>query len=195
MPDKQSELLRELTNRSSALTHEWSAYWKSYSGYDTWQFWFIVAIFALPLLALVLFMDRKRAFRLGFYGLATHMIAVYVDMYATSHRMWEYPYNLSPLFPFSFGLDAALIPVAYMFVYQWTLNRRKNYYLYIGLLAAAFTFLFKPLLSYLELFRFVESNYFQLFLLYLVGGLLSKWLADLFQYAQKSSGSSAHRGS
>ncbi|WP_238392360.1 CBO0543 family protein [Paenibacillus antri] len=188
MSDKQDQLFRELTNRASALTNDWFAYWKAYSGYDTWQFWLIVAIFVLPLIALARFVDRKQAFRIGFFGLSAHMIAVYCDLFATSHRLWEYPYKITVLFPAGIGIDASLIPVAYMLTYQWTLNRKKNYYLYIGLLSAAFSFLFKPLLSALDLFVFLESNYFQLFLFYLVGGFVCKWLADLFQYAQKSSG-------
>jgi hypothetical protein len=184
MSDQQQELLRELTDRAASLSNGWSAYWHTYSDFGTWQYWVVFAIFAAPLVALVFWIDRKKAFRIGFYGLAVHVIAAYVDLYATSHRMWEYPFMIAPFSPVSFGLDASLIPVAYMFLYQWTMKRNKNYYVYITLMSAAFAFAFKPLLSWLGLFRFVEANYFQLFLLYVVGGFLAKWVANLFKLAE-----------
>jgi hypothetical protein len=187
MSDKQQELLRELTNQASDLANGWSAYWKTYSNIETWQFWFVLAILVVPLIALVFLFDRKQAFRIGFYGLVIHVTATYIDLYAATHRMWEYPYKIIPFPPVSFWLDASLIPVTYMLLYQWTLRTKKNYYLYMILLSVVFVFLVKPLLSWLELFRLVESNYLQLFILYVVVGLIGKWLTDLFKFAQERS--------
>ncbi|MDQ0903506.1 MULTISPECIES: CBO0543 family protein [unclassified Paenibacillus] len=187
MTDKQQEALRELTNSISTVTNDWTMYWKTYSNIGTWQFWVVMAFFIVPLIILVLKMDRKKAFRLGFYGLAIHVIAIYIDSYGTSHKMWEYPFKIFPYPPASFGLDASLIPVTYMLMYQWTLNRHKNYYVYLGLLSIVFAFVFKPLISWLELFHLVESSYVQLFIFYVVGGLLGKWLTDLFHLAQHRS--------
>lgn len=187
MSDKQQELLKKLIDQASDLANGWSAYWKTYSNIETWQFWAILAMLLAPIVALVFFMDRKRAFQIGFYGFAIHVIAIYVDLYATTHRMWEYPYKIAPFPPVSFNLDASLIPVAYMFIYQFSLKSKWKYYLYITLTSVAFAFLLKPLLSWAGLFRLGESNYLQLFVLYLIGGLLGKWIADLFGVAQKRS--------
>ncbi|WP_274366160.1 CBO0543 family protein [Paenibacillus thermotolerans] len=187
MTDKQKQLFEQLTEQASDVANGWSAYWKTYSNMETWQFWVILAMILVPLVALVFFMNRKRAFQIGFFGFAIHVIAIYIDLYATTHRMWEYPYKIAAFPPFSFNLDAALIPVAYMFVYQFTLKSKWKYYLYLTLISVAFAFLFKPLLSWSGLFQLLESSYFQLFILYLVGGLLGKWIADLFGVAQRHS--------
>ncbi|MBB3113396.1 hypothetical protein FHS18_005508 [Paenibacillus phyllosphaerae] len=184
MPEQQKEALDDLVNRIYSLKNDWSEYWKSYSNFDTWQFWAVLLIFLIPLLVLVFCLDRKKAFRVGFYGFAVHVIAIYSDMYATTNKMWEYPYKFIPFLPLSIGLDASLIPVAYMLTYQWTLKHRKNYYFYFLVLSIGFAFLFKPLLSYIGLFRLYQSNYLQLFMFYLVGALLSKWVTDLFERAQ-----------
>ncbi|AEI44657.1 CBO0543 family protein [Paenibacillus mucilaginosus] len=187
MTSEQQEILTELSNRASSLTNDWSMYWKTYSHPGTWQFWAYLLTFAVPLVALVIRIDRKLAFRLGFYGLTVHLLSTYVDTYATTHRMWQYPYRIIPAIPFSVGLDVSLIPVVYMLFYQWTLKRRKNYYLWLLVVSAAFTYGLKPLLVLVGLFRFYEGTYFQLFLLYFGGGLVAKWLTDLFKYAQSRS--------
>ncbi|HZG77190.1 MAG TPA: hypothetical protein VEZ72_15160, partial [Paenibacillus sp.] len=105
MSDRQREHLRELTDQAASLTNGWSAYWNTYSDLGTWQFWVILAMFVVPLVALAFCLDRRQAFRLGFFGLAVHVVAVYFDLYATTHRMWEYPYKIAPFPPVSFGLD------------------------------------------------------------------------------------------
>ncbi|MGF7035630.1 hypothetical protein J2T17_006663 [Paenibacillus mucilaginosus] len=187
MASEQQASLSELSNRASSLTYDWSVYWKTYSHLGTWQFWVYLLTFAVPLVALVILINRKLAFRIGFYGLVVHLLATYIDTYATTHRLWQYPYRILPVVPFSVGLDVSLIPVIYMLFYQWTLRRRKNYYLYLLILAAGFAFVFKPLLVFLGLFRLYEGSYLLLFLFYLGGGLIAKWLTDLFKYAQSRS--------
>jgi hypothetical protein len=188
MSDKQRETFQDLTNRMSALTDDWYDYWNKYSNVGTWQFWVALALLVVPLVVFVIMGDRKKAFRIGFYGLNIHMITTYIDLFATTHRMWEYPYRVLPFLPASVSLDASLIPVTYILVYQWTLKNNKNYYLYMGILSLAFAFLFKPLLSWLELIQLVESSYITLFVFYVIVGLLGKWLTDLFEYAQDRSG-------
>ncbi len=186
MSEKQREALQQLSDRFSKLTAEWEDYWKSYSSWDTWPFWVLLALLVLPLIALIFLMDRKRAFQIGFYGFAIHSISIYIDLYATTHRMWAYPYKVFSFPPSSFSLDAALIPVAYMLLYQWTPRKWWHYYASLLALAAVFAFGLKPLLSKVGLFQLQESSYWTLFLLYFGGGVIGKWIADLFGYAQRT---------
>ncbi len=192
MTEKQEEAIRELTNRLSAITDDMAQYWQTYSHIGTWQFWAILALFIVPLIVLGFKVDRQRALLIGFYGFAIHVIATYVDSYATTHRMWEYPFKSTPFFPTSLGLDTSLIPVIYMLFYQWTIKNHKNYYLYLGILCLFFAFLFKPLLSWLDLFKLVESSYIALFMFYFTGGLLGKWVTDLFRLIQERSGTQSN---
>lgn len=187
MSDKQKDLLFEISDRLASVTNDFSAYWKTYSGFGTWQFWASLAVLILPLVALVFFIDRKMAFRIGFFGLAIHLIATHVDLYATTHQLWVYPYKVSPHPPASFGLDGSLIAVTFMLFYQWTLHHRKNYYGYLILYSLVFAFGVKPLLSAVNLFQLYNANYTLLFVLFYTGGLLGKWVTDLFVFAQNRS--------
>jgi hypothetical protein len=187
MSDKQQEFIRDLTERISSYTYDWSVYWKMYSSLSTWRYWVNVIIFVLPLIVLVFKLDKSKAYRIGFYGFVIHVTATYIDLYGITHKMWEYPYQIFTFPPVNFGLDASLIPVSYMLVYQWTLNRNKNYYLYTTILGVVIAFVLKPLTVYLDLFHVVDSNYFQVFLHYFFAGLAGKWLTDFFNLAQERS--------
>lgn len=187
MSDNQQRAINELSDRVSSAAYDWAAYWRTYSNMSTWQFWVLLFILLAPLVLLAFRMDRAQAFRIGFYGFAVHVSAIYVDSYATTHSMWQYPYKAFPIPTSSFALDASLIPVAYMLLYQWTLNKRKNYYIWILLMAAFFAFVLKPLFAWLGLFQLRESSYWELLLFYVAGGLISKWLTDLFSLAHKQS--------
>jgi len=59
--------------------------------------------------------------------------------------MWGYPFQIFPLLP-NFTLDAAVVPVTLMLVFQWTYKHNKNYYLYALLSAIFFGLVFKPIL-------------------------------------------------
>jgi hypothetical protein len=187
MSEKQEETLNGITEKIYEVTRGLSDYWNTYSNAETWQFWVNLILFVAPLIILVFKLERSKAFQLGFYGLTIHLISTYIDLYATTHMMWDYPYKLFNFPSANFVLDGSLIPVAFIFVYQWTMTHKKNYYVYIGLLSVFFAFLIKPLFAYLNFFRLLESSYLQLFILYIIIGLVSKWITNLFKFAQSRS--------
>src|SRR5699024_6153519 len=73
--------------------------------------------------------DKSKALLLGFFGLNYHVWFSYTNSIGVGLGLWEYPYHVIPFLP-SFSLDAALVPVCFMLLYQWTLNHNKNIYLY-----------------------------------------------------------------
>ena len=171
------EIRRELTTMEIK-------YWNQYSSYNDWHFWFMVVLFILPLIVLFLFIDRRRMFQLGFFGYGIHILQAYADI-ATAHLgMWAYPYKLIPLYPISFALDASLIPVTFMLVYQWTLNRKKNFYLYATMPALFFSFIAKPFLVAINITKPGLGGggwkaYLTLFIIHLIIAYASKWITDL----------------
>lgn len=187
MDAEQSNHLNKLKESSKELGHNWIEYWQEYSNVDTWQFWINIIFLVLPLIILYFSLDRKRSFQIGFFGYSVHVLSTYIDAYSTRFSHWEYPFKAFPFLPISFGLDTSLIPVTYMLVYQWTINHKMNYYIVTTILAAIFAFLFKPLLATVNLFQLSNgTSYLHLFLWYLLGGILSKWITNLFYWFQKN---------
>jgi hypothetical protein len=182
----QKEALAKLIKEQQEGAREWLEYWQEFSAFDTWQFWFHVIMFLTPLIILLFAMDWKRALQLGFYGFNVHAWFAYFDDFGTTQALWTYPYKMIPHIPHSVGMDASLIPVSFILVYQWSIKHNKNYYLYTGLLSLFLSFILKPILVMHNLFKFnAWVNYFHLFLTYIVILVLSKVITDFFLGMQK----------
>jgi hypothetical protein len=188
MTDNQREYLQKLEKIQLEQTSTWKEYWFQHSGPGTWEFWVMLLLLILPLILLFLVINKRQAFLLGFYGYNVHVFFTYTDLYGASHAKYYYPYKVFPILPSSFTLDTSLVPVAYMLVYQWTLRKKKNYYLYISILSAVFAFLFKPIMTAIGLFHITNTNYFRLFIGYLAVALISKWVTNIFIYLAKKGG-------
>jgi hypothetical protein len=188
---KQNTSLENVYNAQENLRNVSTNYWQQHSNMGTWGFWASIGILILPLVILYFLLDRKKAFRIGFFGFSVHVLFIYTDALGVMLALWNYPYRVLPIMPVHFGLDASLVPVTYMLVYQWIINHNKNPYLYLTGLSLFFAFIFKPLLSAVGLFDLSNGgNYFYLFLAYMIITLLSIWITNFFLYLQKEQGTS-----
>jgi hypothetical protein len=162
-------------------------YWLQYSAPNTVNFWINVFMLITPLVVLYFKIDRSRAFHLGFFGFNVHIWSAYFDAVGTRFGYWFYPHQAIPLLPINFGLDTSLIPVSFILLYQWTLNHKKNFYLYALGMCAGFAFVFKPYLSVFHLIYLSKGmNYFLLFLIYVVILVISILITKLFLYFEKT---------
>jgi len=168
-------------------------YWTDYSNPSTWQFWVLIAILLVPLVILYIKIDRSKVFLIGFYGYNVHVFFTFIDLYGINRGYWHYPYQVIPALP-SISLDTSMVPVAFMLIYQWTLNNHKNYYLYAIITAAIFAFILKPILVSTGLFRmYGEINYFHLFFGYVFVLLIAKVITWLFHILHKPKLSTQNR--
>lgn len=189
MTNDQQHSLENLVKAQRNLGQTSFDYWLRYSNLETWQFWFNLFLLVAPFVVLYFAIDRKRAFQIGFYGFNVHVWFSYIDAYGSINGLWAYPFRVVPFLPLSVTLNASLVPVAYMLVYQWTSNRKMNYYLFASVLSCVFAFLIKPIMSWLDLFKMYQwMNYFYLFIGYSVIMLLSKWITDFFSHLQNKQG-------
>ncbi|MCY9667165.1 hypothetical protein M5X11_19870 [Paenibacillus alginolyticus] len=181
----QLEQIRKLHEKVSSTSIN---YWFKYSNINTWEFWIILGVFILPLIALYFLIDRKKAILIGFFGFNIHMWFHYADIFCVTNGFVTYPYKFIPLLPASVSLDTSLIPVTFLLLYQWTLNNHRNYYLYATAYSVFLSFLFKPALVTFGLFRLYKGmNYFYIFLIFLSVSFLSKWMTNLFLHIQQES--------
>ena len=186
MSDAQKEALHKLIKQQQEGAAQWLKYWQEFSAFDTWQFWFHVVMFVSPLIILYFAMDWKRALQLGFYGFNVHVWFGYFDDFGSTQGLWTYPYKMIPLVSHSFGMDASLVPVSFILVYQWIVKHNKNYYLYTLLLSLFLSFILKPIFVMHHLFKFNSwVTYYHLFLSYIVIIVLSKVITDFFLRLQK----------
>ncbi|PAK42759.1 CBO0543 family protein [Priestia megaterium] len=187
MDTNQKMKIDHILETQVELKNAWLDYWQSYSSFGTWQFWVSISLLIIPLIALYVFMDKKRAILLGFYGYNVHAWSIYIDDFSVYHDLWFYPYKFLPILPMSVALDASLIPVLYILMYQFTSNNKKNYYLYLLGLSMGMAFVYKPIMEALGLFQLHRGTTpIHLFIAYLTVGLIAKVITNLFLFFVKT---------
>ncbi|MFZ3579153.1 CBO0543 family protein [Virgibacillus sp. DJP39] len=185
MNEKQLELLNKIRSMAEEVTQLQIEYWKSFSDFGIWQFWVVSLMLIVPLIVLFISIDKGKMLLLGFFGLNYHIWFAYVNSIGISLGLWEYPYQIAPFLP-SFSLDASFVPVSFMLLYQWTLNHKKNIYLYSVLLSAIFAFVLKPIMVNFHFFHMFKGvNYVHLFLFYVAFFIVSKLITNLFIWLQQ----------
>ncbi|KRG08904.1 hypothetical protein [Lederbergia galactosidilytica] len=184
MTTDQSKAFEKVLSSEEKLNKVSIDYWHQFSFVDTWQFWFDIVMLIAPLIVLFFVIDRKNIFLLGFYGFNIHVWFGYIDVVSMRLGLVNYPYFIIPYFQ-SLSLDAALLPVLFMLVYQWTLKRGKNFYLYSMIMAAFLAFVFKPIMTSIHFIQLGEKmSYFKMFLVYIGLFLFSKAITSLFLHMQ-----------
>lgn len=187
MRTDQLASLEKIKNMTEQLSKVQIDYWQQFSHIETWGFKIVLLMFTLPLVYLYFAIDRKNIFLLGFYGFNVHVWFSYINIWGVRQGFFAYPFELIPFIPGNLALDAALIPVLFMLVYQWTINLNKNFYLYSTALSLFLSFVFKPILVSTGMFVLYKgTNYFHLFLLYCIIFLLSKFITNLFLVMQRN---------
>lgn len=185
MKENQLESLNKIRSMAEELSQLQKEYWKTFSDLGEWQFWVVVIMLIAPLIVLFMKIDRSKMLLLGFFGFNYHVWFHYVNAIGINFGLWEYPYEIVPFLP-SFALDASLVPISFMLLYQWTLNHNKNIYLYSILLSAFFAFMLKPVMVTLDFFHMYKFvNYFYLFLFYVLFFVVSLLITKLFLWLQQ----------
>ncbi|MGF7034889.1 hypothetical protein J2T17_005858 [Paenibacillus mucilaginosus] len=185
-PDQQAsfEHLRQMKKQYSS---ELMDYWIRYSNIDTWQFWACVVLLIGPLVLLFFILDRSKAIHMGFFGYSIHVLTFYADNFGVTHGLWDYPYKVMPFLPMSLMIDASLVPVLFMLVYQWCVNHHKSKLLFLTATSVCFAFVIKPILSLAGLFLLFEwMNFFYLFLAYMFVTLGAMLLTAIFRWLMRS---------
>ena len=160
-------------------------YWWEFSLYTSFEYWLMVLFLVVPLVFLLFKINKNKLFQILFYGYSIHMSFGYHDLYGRNMGYWNYPFPVIPVLP-GISLDSSLIPIIFMFVYQSTLNSNKKYYLYATVTSVILSFVFKPMLVGLGLFKMYGSiNYFHLFLSYVSVFIFAKVVTDFFLWIKK----------
>jgi hypothetical protein len=160
-------------------------YWKDNEIYLSLEFWMMIAILVVPLLVLFFRIDKSKLFYMGFYGYSIHMLFAYTDAFGRNMGYWNYPFPIFPVIP-GLALDSSFVPVMFILIYQYTLNHKKNYYVYTIIAAAIFSFGFKPILVGMGLFKMYEEiNYLHLFISFIPVIILGKFIVDVFMWVEK----------
>ncbi|ULT59489.1 hypothetical protein L1999_13600 [Neobacillus drentensis] len=110
----------------------------------TWKWWLLLISATIPWLIWIRFRDKERTFEILSYGLIWATFASITDVIGGDMILWGYPDKLLPTVPPLLPADITVIPISYMFMYQYT-KTFKTYLVFSFLLSGCFSYIIEPL--------------------------------------------------
>jgi hypothetical protein len=104
------------------------------------------------------------------------LIALTLDLTGDFLGLWKYKYSLVPL-PVMIEIHTVQMPIIYMIIYQY-FNKWKAYLIAVTISSFIFTFVFEPLLAWLDIYKLYHWKYIYSFLPYIFIGVVLKYIVD-----------------
>lgn len=181
------QYLEQIYVKSEELNALITSYWQQYSHMGTWQFWTVLSLLVVPLILLYFTVDRRRIFEVFFYGYTVHTLWKLIAIVLERYGYLVHKFFLTPILPFAINMTAAVLPVAFLLLYQYCTNKDKNFYVYAIVLSAIFAFGFASFSEYLGLVELRQGmNKFYLFLLDVAVAYIAYWFTKLVLKLKKT---------
>lgn len=118
----------------------------------TWQWWMLVAATIIPWILWIHYVDKKRIRDIFTFGLLLCAFSCLLDNLGTFFVLWGYEIKLIPLPLQLIPADFTVIPVTYMFIYQWWPARKTLIPAAIGV-SAFFAYVVEPVFQVVDIYR------------------------------------------
>lgn len=143
----------------------------------SYQWWILLALLFIPWLIWWKWVDKSRLSEIILSGAIILIIASFLDAILSELCLWEYNYYLIPYWPRLISADFGIIPVTFMFAYQYFLSW-KGFLLVMLFISVIFTWLGEPLLVWLGIYTLHKWKHFYSFPIYIALGALVKYLTQ-----------------
>jgi hypothetical protein len=123
----------------------------------SWHWWLDVALAVLPWVLWLIVRRRDQQRRLLFAGLATALLATYLDTIGMSRGWWTYYTWVLPLMPEYLPWDLSVMPVTAMLFYQYKQN--WNPWLKAAIFGVFGAFISEPLFEWIGIYKTITWQY------------------------------------
>ncbi len=183
---KQQEFIEKINDIQTKANVLSDQYWAQFSHMGTWQFWYHVVLLIIPLVLLYRLINRQRLFEILFYGYTSHVIFTYIDSYMVRYGYWDHPFMILPQFPFALSINASLLPVIYMLIYQYCTDRGRNFYLWALVASVVVGFIWVEIHEQHNIFQLHRGiTNLHTFISNFFVSVLTYWITRLFLYIKK----------
>lgn len=149
----------------------------------TWNWWILVAFLILPWVLWAMFADKKKLLETTLFGTLVIIPTTYLDAIGMDLDFWRYPVHLLPLAPRAVAFDMSMVPVAFMFLHQYSTSW-KPFIVTLLITSAIYAFIGEPMTIWLGLVQYINWKYFYSFFYYVTIGLIIRWLIEKFKKLQ-----------
>lgn len=143
----------------------------------TWQWWILVSLLIAPWILWWRLVDKKRFIEICLLGMFVLATASWMDDLGTELILWYYPYKIVPVYPQIIPINYAVLPATYMLIYQYNSSWR-SYIKAVSIMAALYSWVAEPFLSYLGIYKLLSWNYSYSFPIYILIGISHRWILE-----------------
>ncbi len=144
----------------------------------SFQWWLLMAIFIVPWFIWWKFVDRKRLKEILLYGFFVLTVVTFIDEVGCQLNLWEYQYDIEPLFPRLIPVNFTALPIIFMFIYQY-FSEWKPFIIASVLMSAVLSFIAENILEWVGIYvLFKWENYYSM-PIYIIIGVSLKWLLEI----------------
>ena len=134
----------------------------------TWRWFAKIFIIAITIFLFAKFSYKKQLSETMLYGLIISLISTVLDIIGTIAGFWEYPFRELP-FEFSVTHDLVVVPVVYMFVYQY-FPKWKSFLIANGVQSFVASYIMEPIFIALTFYRpYTWKHIYSLPLFFIIG--------------------------
>lgn len=150
----------------------------------SFQWWLLLFILIIPWFIWWIYVDRKRILDISLFGAIVLIISSFSDSILSELGLWSYTYELLPVWPRLITADFTILPVTYMFLYQYFRNW-KHFILAMIVMSAVFAFAGEPLLIWLKIYNLHNWKHIYSFPIYIALGIFVRYIIEILLLHQK----------
>lgn len=160
----------------------------------SYQWWILVLTIIVLWTAWVILVDRKRLRNILLVGLFAMGFALVLDDIGLSMALWNYPYKIAFFSTRLSPVDMVVLPIAFMFIYQYC--RKWGLYILFCILFSAFaSFVAEPIFVKLDMYTIIHWKFIYSAPIYVAIGIVTKGAVDLTEWLERRARAKAKKGS
>ncbi|MFP7296945.1 CBO0543 family protein [Neobacillus niacini] len=172
--DNKFENLKEIRLLEDKLYHlELNGWLKN--EFLTWEWWILVVFLVGPWVIWAKLVKRDIILEILLFGTIIILTTTLIDVVGAQYSFWDYPIAFLPIIPRAFPFDFAMVPVAYMLLYQY-FRTWKSFILAQIIMALTYAYIGEPFCEWVKLVNYLEWRYRYSFLYYIIVGIVTRAL-------------------
>ncbi|MBE4909503.1 hypothetical protein IMZ08_15740 [Bacillus luteolus] len=147
--------------------------------------WLVLLAAALiPWIIWYKYVDRSRFQEIILFGMLWMILATVIDEISSTWMLWSYPRKLFPTIPPLIPADLTIVPVVYMFIYQYTATF-KVYMFWSIIVGAVFSFVIEVIFVHFDLFKMYRWEHWYSFISFIIVAAIIKGIHQRIMKVRK----------
>ncbi|WEG12141.1 hypothetical protein PU629_18790 [Pullulanibacillus sp. KACC 23026] len=148
------------------------------------RWWLLLLFLIVPWVIWMLLRKKELYLESAFIGCYAIALTLFIDSIGSQFNFWRYPTKFLPVIPSALPFDLSLVPVMFMFIYQYCQSWR-TYWKTLLVISLMYAFIGEPVCIYLQLVIYINWSIYYSFGYYLIVGFSARALVLLLKRKRK----------